>query len=105
MAITASSRTKLLPDSTFYASPRDAMKAPVETLAYIAVNDPRSGMPDGIAVIDCDPASATKGEMVGRLDLPHAGDELHHFGWNACSAALCPSAPHPHVRRRFRMML
>jgi methanethiol oxidase len=97
----ASSRSKLLPDPTFYASPRDAMKAPVETLAYIAVNDPRSGRPDSIAVIDCDPGSPTKGQMLGRLDLPHAGDELHHFGWNACSAALCPSAPHPHVRRRY----
>jgi 56kDa selenium binding protein (SBP56) len=30
-----------------------------------------------------------------------AGDELHHFGWNACSACLCPHAPHPHVERRY----
>ena len=33
--------------------------------------------------------------------MPNAGDELHHFGWNACSAALCPSSPHPHVERRY----
>ena len=33
--------------------------------------------------------------------MPNAGDELHHFGWNACSAALCPYAPHPHVERRY----
>ena len=33
--------------------------------------------------------------------LPNTGDELHHFGWNACSAALCPFAPHPHVERRY----
>ena len=33
--------------------------------------------------------------------MPHAGDELHHFGWNACSSALCPYAPHPHVERRY----
>ena len=26
---------------------------------------------------------------------------LHHFGWNACSAALCPYAPHPHIERRY----
>lgn len=38
--------------------------------------------------------------MVGWTDLPHTGDELHHFGWNACSSALCPTAPHPHVERR-----
>jgi len=33
--------------------------------------------------------------------MPNAGDELHHFGWNACSSALCPYAPHPHVERRY----
>jgi selenium-binding protein 1 len=33
--------------------------------------------------------------------MPNAGDEVHHFGWNACSSALCPYAPHPHVERRY----
>jgi len=33
--------------------------------------------------------------------MPTAGDELHHFGWNACSSCLCPNAPHPHVERRY----
>ncbi len=33
--------------------------------------------------------------------MPNAGDELHHFGWNACSSALCPYAPHPFVERRY----
>jgi selenium-binding protein 1 len=33
--------------------------------------------------------------------MPGAGDELHHFGWNACSSCLCPTSPHPHVRRRY----
>ena len=27
--------------------------------------------------------------MVGWAELPTAGNELHHFGWNACSSALC----------------
>ena len=27
--------------------------------------------------------------MVGWSELPTAGNELHHFGWNACSSALC----------------
>ncbi|MEV7629737.1 selenium-binding protein SBP56-related protein [Actinoplanes sp. NPDC089786] len=36
---------------------------------------------------------STYGRVVGWTDLPHAGDELHHFGWNACSSALCPTAP------------
>jgi selenium-binding protein 1 len=26
---------------------------------------------------------------------------LHHFGWNACSSALCPYAAHPHLQRRY----
>ena len=33
--------------------------------------------------------------------MPQAGDELHHFGWNACSSCLCPYAPHPHMERRY----
>jgi methanethiol oxidase len=33
--------------------------------------------------------------------MPNVGDELHHFGWNACSSALCPYAPHPHIERRY----
>nr|WP_308129181.1 selenium-binding protein SBP56-related protein [Actinoplanes polyasparticus] len=41
------------------------------------------------------------GRVVGWTDLPHTGDELHHFGWNACSSALCPAAPHPHVERSY----
>ncbi|HUQ15726.1 MAG TPA: selenium-binding protein SBP56-related protein [Gemmatimonadales bacterium] len=36
-----------------------------------------------------------------RLDMPNVGDELHHFGWNACSSARCPPAPHPHMERRY----
>ena len=38
------------------------------------------------------------------LDMPNVGDELHHFGWNACSSALCPWAPHPHVERRYLLV-
>ena len=33
--------------------------------------------------------------------MPKLGDELHHYGWNACSSCLCPNAPHPHVERRY----
>ncbi len=33
--------------------------------------------------------------------MPTAGDELHHFGWNACSSCLCPYSPHPHMERRY----
>ena len=36
-----------------------------------------------------------------RATCPIAGDELHHFGWNACSSCLCPYSPHPHMERRY----
>jgi methanethiol oxidase len=43
--------------------------------------------PDFIAVIDVEPSSSTYGQIVGRTEMPNVGDELHHFGWNACSSA------------------
>ena len=97
------SRRSWLPDPTFYASPHAAAQAPPETMAYIALINPTpaDGRPDAIGVVDCNPESARYGQLVSRTALSHAGDELHHFGWNACSSALCPYAPHPHVRRRY----
>jgi methanethiol oxidase len=89
------------PDPTFYPSPRDAASAPPETLAYVAAFDRSAKRPDAIAVLDVDPGSTSYGSVVGWTDLPNTGDELHHFGWNACSSALCPYAPHPHVERRY----
>lgn len=90
------------PDPTFYPSPKMAMDAPQEELAYVAiVSPPDSGKPDAVGVMDVNPDSDTYAELVGRLDLPNVGDELHHFGWNACSAALCPNMPHPHMERRY----
>jgi selenium-binding protein 1 len=89
------------PDPTFYPSPRLAMKAPIEKLAYVASFDPTRTMPDEIAVVDVDNGSATYSQIVGRVPMPNNGDELHHFGWNACSSCLCPNAPHPHVERRY----
>ncbi|GGJ94569.1 selenium-binding protein [Pilimelia anulata] len=93
--------TRWTPDPTFYASPRDAAAAPPETLAYVAAFDRSGDRPDAIAVVDVDPDSAAYGEVVGWTDLATRGDEIHHFGWNACSSALCPTAPHPHVERRY----
>ncbi|GAA0736954.1 selenium-binding protein [Dactylosporangium roseum] len=89
------------PDPTFYPSPRDALRAPPEKLAYVAAFDRAAERPDAIAVVDTDPSSAAYGTVVGWTELPNTGDELHHFGWNACSTALCPYAPHPHVERRY----
>jgi methanethiol oxidase len=91
------------PDPTFYPSPRMAAASPREKLAYVAVfnPDPSDGRHDAMCVIDTDPQSSSYSKIVGRLDMPGVGDELHHFNWNACSAALCPYAPHPHVERRY----
>ncbi len=91
---------KWTPDPTFYPSPRMAMKAPPETLAYVASFDPTRQVPDAITVVDVAPGSATYSQVVGTVAMPNTGDELHHFGWNACSACLCPNAPHPHSERR-----
>ena len=91
----------LRPDPTFYPSPRMAMKAPPETLAYVVAFDPDGKVPDQMTVVDVDPASASYAQIVGATDMPNAGDELHHFGWNACSSCLCPNAPHPHTERRY----
>jgi selenium-binding protein 1 len=92
------------PDPTFYPSPKMAMGAPREELAYVAILNEGSGRPDALAVLDVNPSSPSYAKTVGRLDLPNVGDELHHFGWNACSAALCPNMPHPHVERRYLLV-
>jgi selenium-binding protein 1 len=93
------------PDPTFYPSARMAIQAPPETLGYVATLSVNGdGRPDALAVVDLDPSSGEYGQVVGRLEMPHAGDELHHFGWNACSASLCPSSPHPHVERRYLLI-
>src|SRR6185312_7511316 len=84
-----------------YPSPRMAMKSAPEKLAYVAAFDPERKVPDEIAVVDVDPASQSYATIVGRTTMPNVGDELHHFGWNACSSTLCPNAPHPHVERRY----
>ena len=89
------------PDPTFYPSPTMAMEAPQEQLAYVAMIDPTRKSPDALAVVDVDPASGTYGQVASQLNMPNAGDELHHFGWNACSSCLCPYSPHPHMERRY----
>jgi len=78
------------------------MEAPPEKLAYVAMlSADDANKPDALGVVDLDPSSSGYGRVVGQVDMPNAGDELHHFGWNACSACLCPYSPHPHVERRY----
>jgi len=78
-----------------------AMQASPETTAFVAMLDPTRTAPEALAVVHFDPASRTYGQMVGRVDMPNRCDELHHFGWNACSSCLCPYSPHPHMERRY----
>jgi selenium-binding protein 1 len=78
-----------------------AMEADVEKLAYVAMLNPKTDGPDSMAVVDLDPASKGYGKVVSQINMPNPGDELHHFGWNACSSCLCPSFPHPHMERRY----
>jgi selenium-binding protein 1 len=90
------------PDPTFYPSPDLAMEAPPERLAYVAMLNPKpNGRPDAIGVVDVDPNSGSYGRLVGQVDFPNGDNELHHFGWNACSSHLCPYAPHAHTERRY----
>lgn len=99
------------PDPSFYPSPKMAMAAPAEQLAYVAAFDagaalgrPGPHLHDGLATIDLDPQSPTYSQIVSFTEVPTLGDELHHSGWNACSSALCPYAPHPHVERRYLLL-
>jgi selenium-binding protein 1 len=90
------------PDPTFYPSPRLAMEAPPETFAYVALLEPdQKSRPDALGVVDLEQGSGSYGEIISTLELGEPGAELHHFGWNACSAALCPSSANPHVERRY----
>jgi methanethiol oxidase len=76
-------------DPTFYRSPGEAIAAPPEQLAYVAAYDRAGKAKDAMAVIDVDESSDSFGQVVGWSELPTAGNELHHFGWNACSSARC----------------
>src|SRR4029450_248089 len=100
-------RTRLMPkttDPTFYRSPAEAIAAPPERLAYVAAYDPAGQAKDAIRVPACDPAPPDYGQVVGWSELPTAGNELHHFGWNACSSALCHQGHNGHgqpLERRY----
>src|SRR6266542_4254148 len=90
-------------DPTFYRSPTAAVAAPPEQLAYVAAFDPAGTQNDAMTVVDCDAGSSSYGEVIGWTDFPSAGNELHHFGWNACSSALCHKGHDHHgtLERRY----
>src|SRR5436189_222017 len=71
-----------------FATPEEARKSPPEKLAYVigVYSGTEVKKPDYLATIDLDPASKTYSQVVHRLPMPNIGDELHHFGWNACAS-------------------
>ncbi len=71
-----------------FATPADARKSPPEKLAYVVATYAGTGIkkPDYLATVDLDPASKTYSKVIHRLKMPNIGDELHHFGWNACAS-------------------
>ena len=94
-------------DPTFYRTPTEAAEAPAEKLAYVVAFDRAGEKYDALAALDVDPSSERYGQIVGWTDLPTKGDELHHFGWNACSSALL-HAGHDHgkagLQRRYLLL-
>src|ERR671939_575244 len=71
-----------------YASPQEAMKAEREKVLYAIALYDGTGIeePDYLATVDVDPHSPTYSQIISRTVMPYVGDELHHFGWNACSS-------------------
>jgi len=70
-----------------YPSPKDAMaNGPRERALFVTCVRPDALTPDYLATVDVDPQSRTYGQVVGRTEMTHLGDELHHSGWNTCSS-------------------
>ena len=90
------------PDPTFYPSPKMAMQAPAEKLAFVAMlNGKDNGHHDALGVVDVDPASSGYGNIVGQVDMRRlavivcdASSALKR--WNkVCSRAAFSVSPKP----------
>lgn len=83
-----------------YESPAAAMKSPREELAYVTTTcvGIDAERPDHLATVDLNPASPTYSQIIHRLPMSSPGDELHHFGWNACGSCFGdPSKTRSHL--------
>lgn len=71
-----------------YENVQQAMQSPPERFAFVPTILTGTDSPhaDYMATVDVDRNSPTYGQVVGRFAMPDAGDELHHYGWNACSS-------------------
>lgn len=87
-AISVGSRDLGAEQERTFATPVEAMKSPPETLAYVVCTyaGTESKKADYLATIDLDPKSKTYSQVIHRLAMPTPGDELHHYGWNACAS-------------------
>jgi selenium-binding protein 1 len=54
-----------------------------ERFLYVATIAQSAADPDFVSVVGADPRRADFGRIVNRVDMPNAGDELHHFGYSA----------------------
>jgi len=73
-----------------YSTPQEAIEqSEPEKLAYVPSLYVGTDVdaPDFLSVVDLDPESPTYSQVVDRVEMPIKGDELHHFGWNACSSS------------------
>lgn len=73
-----------------YATPQAAIEeSEPEEVAYVMGLYVGTDVdaPDFLAVVDVDPGSESYTEIIDRVEMPNRGDELHHFGWNACSSS------------------
>ena len=86
-----------------YRTPAEAINAPREKILYtVMINcSSEQARPDQLATIDVDPASPTYSKVLHQLDMKYVGDELHHFGWNACSSC-CND---PTKKRRYLVLV
>jgi selenium-binding protein 1 len=73
-----------------YATPQAAIEeSEPEKVAYVMGLYVGTDVdaPDFLGVVDVDPDSDSYTEIIDRVEMPNRGDELHHFGWNACSSS------------------
>ncbi|KAK0397811.1 hypothetical protein QR680_002280 [Steinernema hermaphroditum] len=75
-----------------YASPADAINGPKEKVLFVTCPSLDKTKGDVIATVDVDPDSETYNKIIGKVEFPHKGDEVHHTGWNACSSCYTDSS-------------
>ncbi|CAL8078988.1 unnamed protein product [Orchesella dallaii] len=78
----------MAPTGPGFCSPGDAVDGPREEIVYVTCISLKEEQTDYLAVVDVNPESASYCQVISRLKMPKQStqDELHHFGWNACSS-------------------